>query len=245
MRQSIIIWYLLTIIVSCEKKEKVINEKTPTPKTEISESASDESDEDPAYLFPKTGKKVEDFITEPQIFEIQYEAEGDLNGDNLDDMVIVRKDKKNKTAPRTMLVLLQNPDKTYRLDKISDLAMPAEYNDSDFKLYETEAISIDKGVLSIQLYGIGPSGNLFSDFKYFGNDLLLTNIETYNMGAGSHQSINYDVLTGKLTQEITNTMEEEMPTEAKTFHLQKQRLKFENSSPHAVISEAYDKIESE
>jgi len=245
MKKQIKLLSALIIIISCSKKNEIPKEKTPVFKTELVKNEVYESDEDPAYIFPKTGKKAEDFITEPTIFEIQYKAEGDLNGDNLNDIVIVRKDKKYKTAPRSMLVLLQNPDKTYRLDKVSNLAIPAEYNESDFKIYETEDISINKGVLSIQLYGIGPSGNLFSDFKYFGNDLLLTNIETYNMGAGSHQSMNYDVLTGELTQEIINTMEEEMPSTEKTFHLQKQKLKFENTSSDAVISEAYDKIDSE
>ncbi|GGG65999.1 hypothetical protein [Epilithonimonas arachidiradicis] len=239
MKKLITLLSAFLIIVSCNKKEEIPKEKTTTSKKEELENEYEEPDEDPAYVFPKTGKKAEDFITEPDIFEIQYQAEGDLNDDKLEDIVIVRKDKKYKTAPRSILVLLQNPDKTYRLDKVSHLAMPAEYNDSDFKLYDTEDISIDKGILSIQLYGIGPSGNLFSDFKYFGNDLLLTDIETYNMGAGSHQSLDYDVLKGELLQELTNTMEEEMPTTEKTFHLKPQKIKFENASPDAVIAEAY------
>lgn len=245
MKKSIILLLALIIIISCSKKEEIPKEKTVVSKTENTENESNETDDDPAYTFPKTGKKAENFITEPNIFEIQYQAGGDLNGDNLDDIVVVRKDKKNKTAPRSMLILLQNPDKTYRLDKVSHLAMPSEYNDSDFKLYETEDISIDKGVLKIQLYGIGPSGNLFSEFKYFGNDLLLTNIETYNMGAGSHQSLDFDVLTGELTQEIINTMEEEMPSEEKTYHLKKQKIKFEDANPDQVIIEAYKVIDAQ
>jgi len=245
MKRQITLLSALIIIISCSKKNEVPKEKTTASKTELVNNEVCESDEDPAYIFPKTGKKAEDFITEPAIFEIQYKTEGDLNGDRLDDIVIVRKDKKNKTAPRSMLVLLQNPDKTYRLDKVSHLVMPTEYNESDFKIYETEDISIDKGILSIQLYGIGPSGNLFSDFKYFDDDLLLTHIETYNMGAGSHQSLDFDVLKGELTQEIINTMEEEMPSTEKTFHLKKQKLNFETTSPKAVIIEAYKKIDGE
>jgi len=244
MKKLITLLSALIIIFGCNKKEEIPEEKTTAPQTKESENEYDEPDEDPAYVFPKTGKKAEDFITEPDIFEIQYQAEGDLNGDKLDDIVIVRKDKKNKTAPRSMLVLFQNPDKTYRLDKISHLAMPAEYNDSDFKFYDTEDVSIDKGVLTIQLYGIGPSGNLFSDFKYFGNDLLLTHIETYNMGAGSHQSLDYDVMKGELFQELINTMEEEMPSAEKTFHLKQQKIKFEDASPDAVIAEAYKVIDA-
>ncbi|WP_333852701.1 hypothetical protein [Epilithonimonas sp.] len=99
--------------------------------------------------------------------------------------------------------------------------------------------------MTIQLYGIGPSGNLFSDFKYIGNDLFLTHIETYNMGAGSHQSLDYDVIKGELSQEVTNTMKEEMPSEEKTFHLKPQKIKFEDASPDDVIGEAYKVIDAE
>lgn len=256
MKNTLISLLLLMISIgfglqSC-KKETEASHKTEINKTSIKSEDSikgdsgeeyTEPDEDPIYNFPKTGKQASDFLVESDVFEVQYEAKGDLNNDGLADIVFVRKDKKNKTAVRSMLVLLQNKDKTYRLDKVSNLAMPIEYNDSDFKMYDTEDISIDKGELSIQLYGIGPSGNLFSNFKYFGNDLLLTYIETYNMGAGSHQALYYDVTKGELTQEVINTMEEEMPSKEKTFKLKREKHEFENTSPDGVIAEAYKNID--
>ena len=54
----------------------------------------EEPDDDPAYVFPKNGQRAEDFITEPDVFEIQYEAKGDLNSDGLADIAFVRKEKK-------------------------------------------------------------------------------------------------------------------------------------------------------
>ena len=257
MKNTLTSLLLLTIsfgfcLQSCKKEAKSSNKTGPNkstvkPADSIIPDSGEEytkPDEDLAYTFPETGKQASDFLVEPDIFEIQYEAEGDLNNDGLADIVFVRKDKKSKTAVRSILVLLQNKDKTYRLDKVSHLAMPIEYNDSDFKIYDTEDISIDKGELSIQLYGVGPSGNLFSNFKYFGNQLILTYIETYNMGAGSHQALYYDVMKGELTQEIINTMKEEMPSEEKTFKLKKEKHEFENTSPDEVIQEAFKKIDS-
>ena len=236
---------------SCKKGTEIINaNKTDTAITKADSTGVDygeeyeEPDEDPAYDFPKIGKQASDFLIEPDVFEIQYEAEGDLNNDGLDDIVFVRKDKKSKMASRSVLVLLQNKDKSYRLDKVSNIAMPDEYTESGYKIYETETISIEKGELDINLYGIGPSGNLFSTFKYFGNQLLLIHIETYNMGAGSHQSLNYDLVKGVLKQEIINTMEEEMPSEEKTFHLKKEKHAFENSAPDQIIQDAYKVIDS-
>jgi len=98
---------------------------------------------------------------------------------------------------------------------------------------------IEKGVLKINLYNPAPYGNLFFNFKYINNDLVLTYIETYNVGAGSWQSLYYEPLKGKFTQEVTNTMEEEMPVKTKTIQVKKQKFLFENSSPDDIISKVY------
>ena len=205
----------------------------------------DYAEADNLYAYPKTGNKAEDFLPKIGIYEIQYEANGDLNKDGLDDIAIVLVHKEVKTDERPMLILLQNKDKSYRLDKVSNFAMPIEYTYSDYKIYDTEDISIDDGILKIQLYGTGPSGNVFSDFKYFDNDLILTYIETYNVGAGSWQQLYYNIEKGELTQVITNTMEESMPTKEKTFKLTKEKYKIESDSPDDIIIEAYKKINSE
>lgn len=201
--------------------------------------------QEPEIIFPKTGNKAADFLPSLNIYGIQYEAKGDLNKDGLDDIAVVFNHKESNIADRPMLILLQNKDKSFHLDKVSNFAMPIEYTDSDYKIYDTEDISIEDGILKIQLYGIGPSGNVFSDFKYFDNDLILTYIETYNVGAGSWQQLYYNIEKGELSQVITNTMEEIMPTKEKTFKLTKEKYKFESASPDDIIIEAYKKINSE
>ena len=75
--------------------------------------------------------------------------------------------------------------------------------------------------------------------------MILTYIETYNVGAGSWQQLYYNIEKGELTQVITNTMEESMPTKEKTFKLTKEKYKIESASPDDIIIEAYKKINSE
>lgn len=184
------------------------------------------------------GKKPSDLV--PAGYEIQYDAEGDLNQDGLPDFALVIRKKEDTLADRKMMILLKNPDKTYRLDKTSDTVLPNEYNEAGYKMHDPEDISIEKGELHINLYDIGPYGNQFSKFKYLNGDFILTYIETYNMGAGSHSALYYEPMKGKLILETINTMEEEMPSESKTLHLRKEKYLFEKASPDDIVQKAYD-----
>ncbi|MFP3593643.1 hypothetical protein [Chryseobacterium sp. SIMBA_038] len=235
---------LLFIVYSCHKKEKTTTQpKTDTlTKKNLSETIIKDQEVESLSGFPKTGKKVSDFVS--STYEIQYEAEGDLNNDGLSDMALVLREKSDTLAGRTVLIILQNSNKTFHLDTTSETVFPAEYTESQYKIYDTEDINIEKDELNINLYATGPNGNLFSKFKYINSDLILTYIETYNMGAGSHQALNYEVLKGKLSQEVINTMDEEMPSKSKTFNLKKQRFLFKDVDPEAVIRNAYNKIDS-
>lgn len=234
---------LLLIIIftySCTKntdQQHHINKKErfsdPTVNNTVSENKSENKNPD----FPITEGRVSDII--PKKFEIQYETEGDINGDGLPDNVIVLRQKSDTLSSRTVIVLLKNKDHSFRLDKISPNLLPAEYNEAGYKKYDPEDISIEKGILSVNLYNPAPYGNLFFNFKYLNRDLVLTYIETYNAGAGSHQSLYYEPLKGKFIQEVTNTMEEEMPSETKSFRIKKQKFLFENSSPEDIISKVY------
>jgi len=199
-----------------------------------------ESDEDPAFKFPSTGERALDFIVDPNVFEIQYETKGDLNADGLSDIVMVRRDKANKMAIRSILVLLQNKDKSYRLDKVSNLLMPVEFNKDGSKIYGTEDVNVVNGELHLNFYGLaGAQGNIWGHFKYFGDHLMLTYVETYNAGAGSWQSLYYDVIKGELTEEITDTTKEDMPAKTKTFKMKKEKYLFENGSLDGAMVAAY------
>lgn len=241
---SIIIVSLLVFAFhSCNKKEKnstnnvEVVDSLPNQNTEeVSDEYEENDPEEPEVTYPKTGNKLTDFLPKLDIYTIQYETEGDLNNDGLSDAVIVLKHKNGNTLKRPTLVLLRNEDKSYRLDKVSEVVMPVEYNDYDFKLFDTEDIKIENGELHISLYSIGPSGTFESTFKYVKNDLVLYFMETYFRGAGGRSGLFYDFEKGEITETETNTMKEDEPTTSQTNKAKLKVYLFENTS----ISEFYN-----
>ncbi|MDA6069503.1 hypothetical protein NJT12_07725 [Flavobacterium sp. AC] len=233
---------LLAITVqSCTNKKKTDADST-AKNVEITDSlphrdyedVSDEPDQSTPYkpdaTYPKKGNKIADFLPKTGIYEVQYETEGDLNNDGFPDIAVVLKYKENNISKRPMLILLQNKDKSYRLDKVSNIVMPIEYNEADYKIYDTEDITIENGGLNINLYSIGPGGNIFGSFKYFGNDFILNMIEAEYRGAGGHTGLFYNFEKGDITINETNTMKEDEPTESKTTKAKVKRYLFEKTS---------------
>ena len=173
----------------------------------------------------------------PSGYEVEYETKGDLNGDKLNDIAIVVNKKVNFKGNREIIIFLKDKN-FYRLDKISKNAFPSKfYSDDDGeyrKEYDIEDITIANNKLIIGLYGVGVVGNNVSKFKYFGEKLLLTNIEVYANGAGGNYKSNYDVLSGKIIIETTNLMEETMPTETTIKYVDRKEYEFENSNPRNI-----------
>ncbi|TDG35633.1 hypothetical protein EZJ43_13520 [Pedobacter changchengzhani] len=243
MKYLIVLLSFTFALQSCENKTQKTNNITQSKiiATDVAnensyretndETAGDENNpQEPQEHYPKTGNKASDFLPILGIYEIQYEAKGDLNKDGKDDIVAVLVHKEVKTAERPMLILLQNKDKSYRLDKVSKIAFPIEYNEFDFKFYDTEDISIENGELYINLYSIGSSGNIFGSFKYIEKDFVLTKIEAFYRGAGGSSGLVYDFSKDELTTTETNTMEENMPSITETIKTKKQQHLFETTS---------------
>lgn len=223
-------------VQSCLKKETISPKKNAsvidslpehdcTGEEEYEESTSGEPDN---VTYPETGNKISDFLPKPDVYEVQYKAEGDLNNDNLPDIAVVLKHKENYTLKRPMLILLQNADKSYRLDKISNIVMPPEYNENDFKMY-TETISIEKEELRIYLFG-GPHNTISCTFKYIEKNLVLNTLTAYSGGAGSIVEMSYDFEKSESTTKETNTMEENMPSTSETFPIKKELHIFEDTA---------------
>lgn len=242
MKKFIPLLAVFLLLYSCKKDEKPnADQKNDVAKEKhLQKDTTSNHTSEQQTISLKTGKKPSDLV--PNGYEIQYDAEGDLNQDRLADVALVIRKKEDTLAGRKMMILLRNTDKTYRLDKISETVLPDEYNEAGYKMHDPEDITIENRELSINLYDIGPNGNQFSRFKYLNGDLVLTYIETYNMGAGSHSALYYEPMKGKLIHETVNTMEEEMPSTSKTIHLKKERFLFEKTSPDDVVRKAYDSV---
>ncbi|KFF18893.1 hypothetical protein [Chryseobacterium sp. JM1] len=239
MKKIISLLAAFLLLYSCKKDKTsdAAQKKMAAPESSLKkDSLKTQNSQTPI----KSGKKPSDLV--PDNYEIQYDAEGDLNQDGLADIALVIRKKEDTLAGRKIMILLKNPDKTYRVNKVSDTVLPDEYNEAGYKMHDPEDITIENGELSINLYDIGPYGNQFSRFKYLNEDLILTYIETYNMGAGSHSALFYQPMKGKLTLETVNTMEEEMRTESKKFQLKRERYVFEKTSPDDVVRKAYDAV---
>lgn len=196
-------------------------------------------------MFPQTGTRSSDFLPASGLYAIQYEAEGDLNRDGLADKALVLHQQDNNTAERAILILLQAEDRTYRLDKISWTALLPESDENGYPRYTDEAINIKDNRLQIELYSIGPYGNLFSQFQYVQKDLIMTTVEAQNMGAGSQQTLVVDLLSGEFTQEVTLTLDDDMPSDSQTITRKPERHGFESASPDAVVKAAYQHFKEE
>lgn len=186
---------------------------------------------------PNTGKDAASFI--PEDFEIVLDAEGFLNNDDLLDMALVLQNKSDSTAARPCLVLFKQNDQTYSLAHISWKAAGPRYTPEGNLVYNTEDMSIDNGNLNFQMFDAGPAGNLSTIYKNIGRDLVLVEINTYNMGAGSHTELNYDLLNGTFSQTITHTMEDPMTSENKTKPYKIPVARFETADPLEIIHTAY------
>ena len=239
----LLISLFLLLFYSCKKERDPITDQKENAVEKVIKADTARQQVSEAQTASFKSNKPTDLL--PAGYEIQYDAEGDLNLDGLSDRALIIRKKEDTLAARKIMILLKNTDNTYRVDKISDTVLPDEYNEAGYKIHDPEDISIEKGELNINLYDIGPYGNQFSRFKYLNGDLILTYIETYNMGAGSHSALYYEPAKGKLILETVNTMKEEMPSESKTFHLKKERYLFENVSPGDIVQNVYGSVNAE
>lgn len=176
-------------------------------------------------------------------YEIQYETIGDLNFDTLPDKVVVTKKKNDSLSKRKMYIFFQKPDTSLALYATSKTILPPEYNTSSlFKTYYQEEINVNKGLLKIKLFGTGINGNLFTTFKFDNTSFLIEKIETYAVGAGSHNNSIYKPLEGTLCTSIINTMEENIPTKTNTFKQEKRKYTFKKDKPDLIMNQLLNKI---
>ncbi|WP_121965674.1 hypothetical protein [Myroides sp. N17-2] len=207
---------------------------------------SEESEEEPAeeyttidYTFPKTGKSITDFIPKGTPFEIQYETKGDLNGDGLNDYVIVLTDKTRLYDEYPMLILLQQTDGTYKLDKVSKVAIPIEFLENRYPYYDSESITIEQGLLKIFLFTMNGNNNISYTYTYIDNELYLINGGLFMRGAGASASVDIDFIQGKINCVVSNLMVEDAEDKRINISITPSKHTFENTHVEILIHETY------
>lgn len=188
--------------------------------------------------FLTSSNKIEDLI--PQYFDIDMEASGDLNHDGLEDKVLVLINTRDTTARRATLVILKMGS-SYSVDTKSFSVIEPKYREEGYRNYDYEDIKIDKnGQLVFSQQSTGPNGSLESTFKYINNELFLTNISSFAMGAGGQTELKLDLLQGNFEQTDINTMKENMPSKTTTKKYKLPKLLFSNSDPREVMIKAFN-----
>ncbi|WP_121965673.1 hypothetical protein [Myroides sp. N17-2] len=205
---------------------------------------SEEPEEEPTeeyttidYTFPETGKSITDFIPKGTPFEIQHEAKGDLNNDGLKDYAIVLTDKTHLYDERPMLIVLQQTDGTYRLDKMSKVVMPSKY----FKAsnYDNEEITIEKHQLVIHLYNEYASGNTKYKFSYQDKELYLSQLDDYSRGSGIHIFLSVDFFSEKIKLETGDANTDPETEKTEYFDMPVYQFTLEKDCPQYILNDIY------
>ena len=204
---------ITTILFGCKKEDEkeIIPEKIETVQND---TLNQETGEEMIWNgFPKTGKTIQDFVKNSE-YEIIDEYVGKLNNDNFDDSVLVVREIENNNSNRIMLVLINNNNENFSLFSKNETLLGAEFREyDDYKINNNKDITIDNHILKIEISCIGTCGNTSMDFEVKENDLKLTSLETYNMGAGSQIGQSYNNKTKIAIITFVNTMTDEMKSE--------------------------------
>lgn len=238
MKNPIVLLCIAITVFSCNKKQDIKTKDSNVDTLMVDVSEGEENIEDltlKQLTFPKTGKSIEDFVLDP--CEIKMQTEGFLNNDNFKDAVIVLKNQNDNTDLRATLVLLGEKNGRYKLGELSWEAVGPEYLEDGYQRYDSEELSIDEEKkLHITLSGGGPTGTRETIYKYVNDKLVLVNINTFHSGAGSWLSSSFNLVSGEVDHEVTNTLHDSIPSEhqIKKFKLDEEIL-FVKHNPDSIL----------
>lgn len=208
------------ILTACKKEITSVDESNTALKSTSAQNQtihndevqSNEVDGEPIpehnenYTFPQTSNTPEDFIPKGTAFKIQYQTKGDLNGDGLEDVVLVLTNISDKDDVRPMLILKQNQDKSYTLDKVSKRAMPDEFLGNGDNHYYSENITIENTHIKVSLGTLNFSGSINYTYVPTEEGLVLMEASQYDRGAGAISYFTIYFLTGEIEYVLTNQM---------------------------------------
>lgn len=127
---------------------------------------------------------------------VVYEIYGDLNKDNLPDMVIVRENTSDKRRPNLLEIFFQTKNGAYQKVLSSTKAVMERFPYGDARTETVlEDLQIKDGVLIFtnQLM----KGNLTHKFRYQNGEFELIGFSSNTAGAGYLESVDYNLSTGE------------------------------------------------
>ena len=186
---------------------------------------------------PKSGKSINDFV--PKDWETVGKAQGDLNGDKLEDCALVIKANLSKflnkhdglgsnpfdTNPRILVILFKDKD-GYKIAKQSNTFIVAP--DSPTQLEPFQEVRIKNGILelSFELFSSAGSWSMTSSsyrFKFLNGEFVLIGADkTDSMrNSGEMTSRSYNFLTSRLKVSTGNFSSDRQKIRWRTYKLRK------------------------
>ena len=186
---------------------------------------------------PKSGKSINDFV--PKDWETVGKAQGDLNGDKIEDSALVIKANLSKflnknvglgshpfdTNPRILVVLFKDKD-GYKIAKQSNTFIVAP--DSPTQLEPFQEVRIKNGILelSFELFSSAGSWSMTSSsyrFKFLNGEFVLVGADkTDSMrNSGEMKSRSYNFLTSRLKVSTGNFSSDREKVRWRTYRLKK------------------------
>jgi hypothetical protein len=189
------------------------------------------------YTYPeikKEGKKIADFI--PQGWTLLDSAYGDLNKDNLDDLVIILQGNDSilsisdyglytdttTSQPRILAIFFyNNSSKKYELIEQNNSFISTHDNPEAADPYESMLISNEVLSINFQIFyysGSWVMSNTSYKFRYQNNEFLLIGADDNSMNRGSHDFENYsfNFLAKKWSKSVGNDTIDQKPKQE--FH---------------------------
>lgn len=182
-------------------------------------------------LIAQKNKQTDEFIVQIK------KAKGDLNKDNLADLVVVTQDTINEKAPYKLSVFFAQPNGTFKEIVSTTKAIDTQYPEGKNGYYNGQSfydISIEKGILIIS--NELTRGNFEHKFRYQNNNFELIGFsETYSDGQGTMGMVDFNLSTGirvSTTERYDDS--DEKPTKNQKKILIRPLPKLQNFTPFAT-----------
>lgn len=233
MKQTVIPILFLILVYSCNTNQSSTTSTTtkhadtviaaPTPAIPVTND------------IPATGETTQQFV--PQGYFVQYEAAGDINNDQLEDVAIVLRELNDSTTARALVVLLQQADgPKYKLADVGWNAIASQCSENGYTKWGTEDLEITNSDISLKLYDPGVYSNIFSTYRYMNGNIRLVILETFSQGAGGAVGVTHNLLTGEVKTEEINRMKDPEESTESTSNVKPQTVLLKDSDPDKIIA---------